>query len=136
MSNTNKITRIVGCIAALVASVLMIIVANMLIAKFTPDYGKSDDINALVIISYIMIVVAVLSKISSLFLIGGVYRKPMAAGLIITQLVLMALEITTIVLWTGMGNVIGGLDITFMIVSGISIILAIAYLIGAARDGE
>ena len=134
MSNSTKATRIAGGIAALIASVFIIIVSNMLIAKFQPDYGANDTNNALVILSYFMIVFAVLSKLCSIFLIGAMYRKPMAWGLILTQLVLIALEIATVVLWMGMGYVIGTLDVIFMVFSVIAILLAVIYLFKSMRE--
>lgn len=132
----KKIVRIAGGVAAIIAGVLMIIAANMIIAKYTDTFGTATRTDALVIISYFLIATAVLSKLFSVILIAGKKTRYMAIAVIITQLVLMALEIATVVLWTGMSMTIGAIDIIFMIISVAAVILAIVYLVQEMRSSD
>lgn len=136
MNDSNKMTRIAGGITAIIASVLLIVTANMLIAEFMPVFGESARTKTLVIVPYVIIGVAVLSKLFSVVLIAKKNTNYMAAGVIATQIALIALEITTMVLWAGMGTAIRVIDYVFMAFSVLSIILAVVYIFQQMRSPE
>ena len=131
--DTKKGVRISAGIIALLASALMIIASNIMIADFIGSFGETSRATSIVVISYIIIITAVLSKLFSILLVAGVKAKGMAAGVILTQLVVMALEITTAVLWRDMPMAVSALDISFMILSVIAIIAAIVYMVQGRR---
>ena len=131
--DSKKVVRITGGVLGLLASALMIISSNIMIAEFYDTFGDTSLATSIVVISYFIIVTAILSKLFSILMIAGVKAKGMAIGVILTQLVMIALEIATVVMWRDMPMAVSALDISFMILSVIGIIVAAVYMVQGRR---
>ena len=136
MNDFVKTVRIAGGVAAIIAGVLMIVVSNTLIYRFMPVYGELGHSTALVILAYVIISVSVLSKLFSVIMIAGRSAKNMAIGVVGSQIVLMALEITTVIILMRTGLAVSALNYIFMIFSVLAVVLAIVYIVKQAARSD